>query len=71
VAGDITRRFRRRARKSCGCKVGRPARYDCVPCQAVRLISEAIGRARADTVREMTPYPDWWLRDVRGGSDGW
>jgi hypothetical protein len=60
-------RFRRRERLPCGCKVGRPPHPYCMPCQYMRLVREAIERAIRDTVREMTPLPDWYLRDLQGG----
>ena len=56
----------RRERTPCGCKAGRP-RLDCVPCQAARLVGEAIERARREVAREMTPLPGWYVRDLQGG----
>jgi hypothetical protein len=55
-----------RERLPCGCKAGRPPRPDCIPCQSIRLIGEAIGRAWRDAVREMAPLPDWYVRDLGG-----
>jgi hypothetical protein len=59
-------RPRKRERLPCGCKAGRPPRPDCIPCQSVRLLGDAIGRAWRDAVREMTPLPEWYVRDLQG-----